>query len=65
MHTLALQGGPMSSAEVAAFERESGFRDAILLRKWDDQGKVAGLVTPPLESFMPLIEELLYSRNSP
>ena len=63
VHTLALQGGPMSHAEVAAFEQEPFFRDAVLLRKWDDQGKVAGLVTPSLESFMSLIEPLLVSRN--
>jgi phosphonate degradation associated HDIG domain protein len=56
VHTLNLQGGPMSPAEVAAFEREPHFRDAVHLRWWDDAGKVAGLATAPLEHYRGLIE---------
>ena len=33
----------MSSAEIAAFQAEPYHRDAVLVRKWDDQGKIAGL----------------------
>jgi len=56
VHTLGLQGGPMAAAEVARFEREPHYRAAVRVRRWDDQGKVAGLVTPPLESYRRMIE---------
>ena len=52
VHTLKLQGGPMSAAETAAFEREPHHREAVRVRRWDDQGKVAGLETPPLAAYL-------------
>jgi gamma-butyrobetaine dioxygenase len=54
--TLDLQGGPMSPAEVAAFETEPFYRDAIRVRHWDDSGKVAGMVIPDLFSYRELLE---------
>jgi predicted HD phosphohydrolase len=56
VHTLQLQGGPMVTEEVRAFEREPWYREAVRVRRWDDQGKVAGLKTPALADFVPLIE---------
>jgi [1-hydroxy-2-(trimethylamino)ethyl]phosphonate dioxygenase len=56
--TLSLQGGPMASTEVAAFEAERYWRDAIQVRQWDDQGKVAGLQTPGWNHYRDLIERL-------
>jgi phosphonate degradation associated HDIG domain protein len=56
--TLELQGGPMSAAEIALFEKEPYYKDAIRVRCWDDQGKVSGLVTPQLESYRPLLESM-------
>ncbi len=44
--SLELQGGPMTPAEVAAFEGNPYFRDAIRLRHWDDTAKVPGLPVP-------------------
>jgi phosphonate degradation associated HDIG domain protein len=55
VHTLALQGGPMSAGERRAFELEPHYREAVRLRRWDDQGKVAGLRTPPLEAYVGLL----------
>jgi len=52
VHTLKLQGGPMSSEEIRAFEREPYYREAVRVRRWDDQGKVAGLKVPPLEAYL-------------
>lgn len=49
--SLALQGGPMSAAEVADFARLPFFADAVRLRRWDDQAKVSGLPTLPFEHF--------------
>jgi [1-hydroxy-2-(trimethylamino)ethyl]phosphonate dioxygenase len=62
MHTLRLQGGPMSASEVAQFEREPFREQAVRVRHWDDQGKVAGLKTPGLEDFAPLIERVAQRR---
>jgi [1-hydroxy-2-(trimethylamino)ethyl]phosphonate dioxygenase len=58
VHTLKLQGGPMSAGELARFEAEAFWRDAVRLRQWDDQGKVAGLKTLPLRDYAPLIERV-------
>jgi phosphonate degradation associated HDIG domain protein len=58
VHTLTLQGGPMSKTEVAHFESEPYFRQAVRVRRWDDQGKVAGLATPGLEHYSELIARL-------
>ena len=44
--SLEVQGGPMTPAEVAAFERNAYFRDALRLRHWDDTAKVPGLPVP-------------------
>ena len=56
--TLKLQGGPMSSGEAARFETEAFHRDAVLIRRCDDRGKVAGLETPRIEDYGPMIEAL-------
>ena len=56
--TLKLQGGPMSASEVAAFEAEPHWRDAIALRECDDQGKMSGFKAPDFESYRPLIDRL-------
>jgi phosphonate degradation associated HDIG domain protein len=55
--TLKLQGGPMAAHEVARFEAEPFHKQAVRVRQWDDQGKVAGLKTPDLRRYRPLIEE--------
>jgi len=63
VHTLRLQGGPMSAQEVRRFEGERYWQDAVRLRRWDDQGKVAGLKTAPLEDYVGLIERLALRRK--
>jgi gamma-butyrobetaine dioxygenase len=55
VHTLKLQGGPMSAQEVRAFESQPHHREAVRVRRWDDQGKVAGLRTPPLEAYLDML----------
>jgi phosphonate degradation associated HDIG domain protein len=61
--TLKLQGGPMSAEEVVAFEREPFWREAVRLRRWDDAGKVAGLKTRSLESYLLLVEATATARS--
>ena len=58
-HSLQLQGGPMTGEEVAAFEHEPFHRDAIRIRRWDDTGKVPGLVIPTIGDFRALLTPLL------
>jgi [1-hydroxy-2-(trimethylamino)ethyl]phosphonate dioxygenase len=58
VHTLQLQGGPMSAIEIAAFEREPHHRDAVRIRRWDDAGKVENLATRSLEEMLVLVESL-------
>ena len=50
--SLALQGGAFSAEQAAAFLDQSGARDAVLLRQWDDLAKQAELVTPSLAHFL-------------
>jgi phosphonate degradation associated HDIG domain protein len=57
--SLELQGGPYSAAEVEAFERSPYAQDAVRLRRWDDVGKIAGLETPDLEHYRPVLEAAL------
>ncbi len=57
--SLALQGGPMSPEEVAAFEALPQHRDAVQLRRYDEQAKVKGLETPRVAHFMPAVARCL------
>ncbi|HUV18344.1 MAG TPA: HD domain-containing protein [Ilumatobacteraceae bacterium] len=56
--SLALQGGPMSPAEVEAFERLSHHEAATLVRRWDDRAKVAGLVVAGFDEYRSLLARL-------
>jgi [1-hydroxy-2-(trimethylamino)ethyl]phosphonate dioxygenase len=57
--SLALQGGPMSAEEVTAFEALPEYREAVQLRRYDEQAKVKGLETPPVAHFMPAVARCL------
>lgn len=57
--SLARQGGPLGAEAVTAFESNPGWEDAVALRRWDDHGKVDGLVVPDLESYEPLLRSLV------
>ena len=52
VHTLDLQGGPMSKAEIAEFESHAHYGDAVRLRKWDDLAKDPDAETPGIAHFM-------------
>jgi phosphonate degradation associated HDIG domain protein len=51
VQSLALQGGPFTTEEVAEFERHPHFREAVALRRWDDRAKAPGLAVPGLEQY--------------
>jgi len=54
-HTLKLQGGVMSPGDAARFAQHRWLRDAVALRRWDDQAKVVGKKTRSLEAWAPLV----------
>lgn len=54
-HTLTLQGGLMSPEEVARLAAHPWLPDALRLRRWDDEAKVVGRTTRPLEAWEPLL----------
>jgi phosphonate degradation associated HDIG domain protein len=56
--TLGLQGGPMNASEIARFEAEPYCRDALRLRAWDEEGKVAGLNTRGLQDYRAVLDSL-------
>ncbi len=61
VHTLKLQGGAMAPSDIARFEAEPYYREAIVVRRCDDQGKVAGLKTPALRDYAALMDALAKS----
>lgn len=54
--SLELQGGPMTAEEVAEFETEPYYREAVQARRWDDQAKIVGLDVPGVASYRSLLE---------
>ncbi len=51
VRSLSLQGGPMSPAEVVAFEALPEHAAAVRLRRWDEGAKVKDLETPSFAHF--------------
>ena len=61
VRTLALQGGPMTPEQAAAFEALPYARDAVAVRRWDDQAKDPAVTPPGFDHFEPLLGTLLGS----
>jgi phosphonate degradation associated HDIG domain protein len=59
IHSLRLQGGPMTPEEVEAFGILEHSAAALELRRWDDQAKDPSVPTPELEAFEPILERVL------
>jgi len=55
VRSLALQGGPMSEAELAAWRGDPHARAATMLRRFDEAAKVKNLATPPVAHFLPYV----------
>jgi phosphonate degradation associated HDIG domain protein len=64
VQSLALQGGVLSAAEIENFERNSGFRDAVSLRRWDDGAKEIDANTPELRTYRALIDSVSQARSA-
>ncbi|MFD2740394.1 HD domain-containing protein [Sulfitobacter aestuarii] len=59
VHSLNLQGGVMSAAEVAEFERNPNLKDIIAVRYLDDAGKDADMETPRFAHFAPMVQRVV------
>jgi phosphonate degradation associated HDIG domain protein len=59
VHTLSLQGGPMSAEEVAEFRRNPFHEEAVRVRIWDEGGKVADMKTRAFRDYVPLLERVV------
>jgi gamma-butyrobetaine dioxygenase len=59
VRTLALQGGPMTPEQAAAFEALPYARDAVAVRRWDDEAKDPSVAPPRFAHFEPLLTSLL------
>ena len=57
--SLALQGGIMNAEEAAEFEKYENYKEAVLLRTWDDLAKDPTMQTDQIESFAPYIANTL------
>jgi len=59
VHSLALQGGPMSADEMRLFDELPFAQQALQLRRWDDAAKKPGKKTPPLAYYLALLDEVI------
>ncbi|MBZ9763475.1 HD domain-containing protein [Mesorhizobium sp. CA8] len=59
VHTLSLQGGPMSAEEVAEFRSNLFHDEAVRVRIWDEGGKVADMKTRAFRDYVPLLERVV------
>jgi gamma-butyrobetaine dioxygenase len=61
VHTLHLQGGPMSPAEAAAFEASPYVVDAVALRRLDEAAKDASRRAPALAEYKYVLRTVTFS----
>ena len=59
VHSLNLQGGPMSEAEIINFKRNPNLKQILTVRLYDDAAKVPKMATPSFRHFAPLVYKLL------
>lgn len=56
VRSLALQGGPMSADEIAAFRRVPQHAEAVRLRRYDEEAKDPRAATPDFDHFLRHVE---------
>ena len=59
IHSLNLQGGPMNSAEISAFEKNPNLKEIIQVRYLDEAGKRPDMTTPPFAHFAPVVQKIV------
>lgn len=55
VRSLAVQGGPMSADEVAAFEQRDGWQAGVQLRRWDDLAKSTEPARKTVDDYVELL----------
>lgn len=63
VHSLNLQGGPMSKAEVAEFEKNENVEEIVRVRLYDDMGKLANFKTKSFTDYRPLVQKIVDAHN--
>jgi len=58
VRSLAVQGGPMSADEVAAFEARPGWEAGVQLRRWDDLAKSTEPAAKTVDDYVGLLTSL-------
>jgi gamma-butyrobetaine dioxygenase len=58
VHTLSLQGGPLTEAQARAFEGLPHARAAVAVRRWDEAAKDPAVATPPFDHFRQLLDRV-------
>lgn len=61
--TLAVQGGPMSREELAGFESNPWYQDALRVRVYDDLGKQQHLEHPDLDYYLEIARGRLLAQR--
>jgi phosphonate degradation associated HDIG domain protein len=59
IHSLNLQGGPMSQEEVAEFEKNPNLKEIIAVRYLDEAGKRDDMETPDFWHFAPMVQRIV------
>lgn len=59
IHSLNLQGGPMTAEEVAAFEKNPNLKKIIQVRYLDEAGKEPDMETPDFWHFAPMVQRIV------
>ncbi|WP_042220443.1 2-trimethylaminoethylphosphonate dioxygenase [Kutzneria albida] len=65
VHTLSLQGGPMTAEQAGEFAAGPYAADAVAVRRWDEAAKDPALASPPLEHFLPVLRRILERAGRP
>ena len=63
VHTLRLQGGPMSESEIAEFANNSELESLLQIRIWDEMAKIPGKRTRSFAYYAPLLESLIDAKS--
>lgn len=59
IHSLNLQGGAMSDAEVEAFEKNPNLAEIVKVRYYDEAGKRGDLETKPFSHCAPMVQRIV------
>ena len=59
IHSLNLQGGPMTAEEVAVFEQNPNLEKIVQVRYLDEAGKDPDMKTPDIWHFAPMVQRIV------